>query len=229
MFTSITQRALLWIRFFLRISYRRDLPLVLQAFRYRRNLRIPDSVWIKIKDIGGFLSAKEAGLLYWSACEWPVAGPVIELGSYEGRSTGVFALAGRKVHAIDAWSLEVSDLSAYGQGEIPASAVYQRFAANLRHMQIENQVSIHQGFTHALGQNWNVMGAILFVDAGHLYEDVKGDLDIWSRHLHPHGLLLMHDVLGDTFLGVTHAASDLLKTGWRVVASAGSIVAFARA
>ncbi len=38
----------------------------------------------------------------------------------------------------------------------------------------------------------------------------------------------MHDVLGDTFLGVTQAASELLSSGWQVVASAGSIVAFQR-
>jgi hypothetical protein len=38
----------------------------------------------------------------------------------------------------------------------------------------------------------------------------------------------MHDVLGDVYLDVTRAASELLREGWRVQASAGSIVAFTR-
>jgi hypothetical protein len=171
---------------------------------------------------------KEAGLLYWAACKCPVSGSVIELGSYEGRSTGIFALAGRHVHAVDAWSLDVSDLSAYGQGAIQASHVFNRFQYNLRQMQIEHLVSINRGLTHQIGQTWNEEGAILFVDAGHTYEDVKGDLSVWTPHLHPEGFLIMHDVLGDTYLGVTRAASELLKSGWRVIASSGSAVAFAR-
>jgi hypothetical protein len=57
---------------------------------------------------------------------------------------------------------------------------------------------------------------------------VKGDLEIWTPHLLPQGLLIMHDVLGDVYLDVTRVASELLRQGWRVVASAGSIVAFTR-
>jgi hypothetical protein len=42
------------------------------------------------------------------------------------------------------------------------------------------------------------------------------------------GLLLMHDFLGDVYLGVARAASELLQQNWRVVAGADSIVAFSR-
>lgn len=155
-------------------------------------------------------------------------GPVIELGSFEGRSTGVFALAGRHVHAVDAWSLDVSDLSAYGQGKISPDDAFNRFRDNLRKMHIEHCVSIHRGLTHHIGQEWREQGAILFVDAGHTYEDVKGDLRIWTPHLHPRGFLIMHDVLGEGFDGVTRAARELLRNGWRVIASSGGAVAFVR-
>jgi hypothetical protein len=66
------------------------------------------------------------------------------------------------------------------------------------------------------------------VDAGHTYADVKGDLEIWTTHLLPKGLLLIHDFLGDVYLGVARAASELLQQNWRVVAGVGSIVAFSR-
>jgi len=228
---SFLRRIQLWLGFFSKIEYPRDLPLVINAFRYRRLLPVPDMIWQKVDSVGGFLSRKEAGLLFWAACNCPVSGSVIELGSYEGRSTCVFALAGRFVHAVDAWdawSLNVSDQSANGNGRISPDLVLLRFRENLRLMNVEHMVSVHRSTTHAIGRDWNKEGAILFVDAGHAYEDVEEDLRIWTKHLHPDGYLLMHDVLGDTYMGVTRAASELIHRGWHVLASSGSVVAFTR-
>jgi hypothetical protein len=132
------------------------------------------------------------------------------------------------VHAVDAWSLGVADLSAYASGKTSADAAHARFRENLRHAGVETQVTIHRGLTHDVGKHWNIPGAILFVDAGHTYTDVIGDLDIWLPHLLSDGLLMMHDVLGDVYFDVTRAASELLSRGWCVVASAGSIVACTR-
>ena len=221
-------RIRLWAHFFSRISYSRDLRLVTSAFRRRRRFRVPEETWLVTQSIGGYLSVKEAGLLYWAAAEWPVAGPVLELGSYEGRSTVVFAWSGRQVYAVDAWSLDVNDTSAYGQAATPADDVLERFRANLVRAQVEDKVVTCRGLTQDVGGDWGVPGAILFVDAGHTYTDVKRDLETWTPHLLPEGLLLMHDVLGAVYLDVTRAASELLGDGWRVVASAGSVVAFAR-
>jgi MMP 1-O-methyltransferase len=228
MSSALFNRIKIWATFFSKISYPRDIPLVVHAFQHHHTFDLPDEIWQKIENIGGYLLRKEAGLLYWAARHCPVSGAVLELGSYEGRSTGVFALAGRSVHAIDAWSSDVADLSAYDQGDIPADDVFQRFQNNLRQLQIEQLVSVNRGLTQPLGQKWNKEGAILFVDAGHTYEDVKGDLTIWTPHLHPQGFLIMHDVLGYNFLGVTQAAGELLKNGWQVIASSGSAVAFKR-
>ena len=224
----IVTRAKLWARFFARISYRRDLPMVVAAFRRRRNRLLATDTWKIVDACGGFLSRKEAGLLDWAAREWRIAGPVIELGSFEGRSTIVFARAGRQVHAVDAWSLDVADLSAFGGGKASADDSLARFRDNLCRAEVQSQVIVHRGLTHEIGRRWNTPGAILFIDAGHTYADVKGDLEIWTPHLLPDGLLLLHDVLGDIFFDVTRAASELLREGWRVEASAGSIVAFTR-
>ncbi len=215
----LATRIRLWAGFFSKISYRRDIPLVIQSFSKRRKFQIPDEIRSVMSPIKGFLSRKEAGLLYWAASEWPLTGPVLELGSYAGRSTILFALAGRRVCAVDAWDEEIL---------AGANAVFDSYQENIRRVGIETKVSTHRGLSHKVGQSWTVPGAILFVDAGHDYELVRGDLDIWAPHLLPGGILIMHDVIGDVFLGVTRAASEFLQQGWHVVASAGSIVAFAR-
>jgi predicted O-methyltransferase YrrM len=153
---------------------------------------------------------------------------VIELGSYEGRSTIVFARAGRFVHAIDAWSNEVEDLSAYEKIGANADDVFARFTRNLHDAGISTNVHVQRGLTHEIGRTWNTHAAILFVDAGHTYTNAKGDLDIWTPFLLPGGLLLMHDVIYTGFPGVKRAASELLRNGWRVTASADSLIAFTR-
>ena len=181
-----------------------------------------------MEPIRGFIEAKECGLLYWAATEWPVSGPVLELGAFEGRSTMIFVLGGRQIHAVDAWTLAVDDLSAYGGRNDSPEDAFERFKNNIRSAKADSQVSIHRGLTHTIGSRWHVSGAILFIDAGHTYQDVKGDLEIWTPHLLPGGLLLLHDVLGNSFPGVTRSASELLQEGWRVEASAGNIVAFTR-
>jgi len=221
-------RLQLWLRFFARISYPRDLALVQAAFRRRRVYPIPREAWQIVDSFGGFLSAKEAGLLHHIAANWRVEGPVLELGSYEGRSTIVFARAGRLVYAIDAWSLKVVDLSAYGGGAINSEDVFARFTRNIRQANAQARVMARRGLTQVIGCAWDIPGAILFIDAGHTYADVRGDLDLWTPHLKSGGVLLMHDVLGDIYLDVTRAASELLREDWRVEASAGSIVAFTR-
>ena len=226
--SSTIARAKLWVGFFAKIAYPRDLPLVIQAFLKRRRFHIPGDTWAIVNPVGGFLSIKEAGLLHWAASNWHIAGPVLELGSYEGRSTIVFARAGRTVHAVDAWSLEVDDLSAFGGGATSSESVFHTFQENIRHAGVEPRVHVHRGLTRAVGLQWNTPGAILFVDAGHTYADATSDLETWTPHLTAQGLLIMHDVLGDVYLGVTRAASELVKRDWQVVASAGSAVAFTR-
>lgn len=208
--------------------YPRDLWLVIGAFSHRRYSSCPPELWQLIEPIGGFMRPREAGLLYWAATQWPSDGPVLELGSYEGRSTILFARAGRYVHAIDAWDLTVNDLSAYEGGRVSAENVFDRFQENMRRAQVESRVRIHRGLTRQIAQDWSTPGALLYVDAGHTYEDVKNDLKLWTPFLIEDGLLILHDVIAQDFPGIKRATSELLQKNWRIVASADSVVVFCR-
>jgi len=181
-----------------------------------------------VAQVDGFLGLSEAGLLYQAARHWPTLGPVIELGSYEGRSTIILARAGREVHAVDAWSQAGFEHNALGANTFPTDETYARFQDNLRRAGVTDHVRVHRGLTTEVARDWSTPSAILFVDAGHGYADVQADLAAWTRHLHPAGLLLMHDTLSDRYKGVIRAASELLGAGWAVVASAGTVLALAR-
>ncbi len=227
--SAIAGRLAWWARFFTQVAaYPRDLPLLGAAFSRRKHWRPPPEVWEAVAQVDGFLGLSEAGLLYQAARHWPTPGPVIELGSYEGRSTIILARAGRDVHAVDAWSKAGFEHNALGANMYPTDETFARFQDNLRRAGVADQVQVHRGLTTEVARGWSTPGAILFVDAGHGYADVQADLAAWTGHLHPEGLLLMHDTLSDRYKGVIRAASELLGAGWALVASAGTVVALAR-
>lgn len=66
----------------------------------------------------GWLTVEEAELLVEYA-----EGPIVEVGSYQGRSACLLALMGFDVHCIDPW---------------PDEAVYLKFVANVRELGLRN-------------------------------------------------------------------------------------------
>jgi hypothetical protein len=141
----------------------------------------------------------------------------------------LFALAGRQVHAVDAWRSDVSDRTVFTASGLAPETAFANFERNLRAAQVENRVSVHRGLTTAIAAGWQAQCALLFVDASHDYQAVTSDLKAWIPHLRPAGLLILHDVVTSQFPGVTRAAGELIGQGWKVVASSGSVVAFTRA
>lgn len=218
-----------WWRFFTRIAvWPRDLPVLVRAMRKRKRWSPPAEVWAKVDAVTGFMGLRECGLLYRAGKHWPVTGPVIELGSYKGRSTTVWALAGRQVHAVDAWTTDNYAPAAIKEYFVPDESALTAFRANIARAGVAERITVHRGLTTEMAQGWQTPAAILFIDAGHHYPAVRGDLDAWLPHLAPDGLLLLHDTFSDQFAGVIQAAGELLKDGWVIVASAGTIVGLAR-
>jgi predicted O-methyltransferase YrrM len=211
-----------------RYHYPRDARLIVSGLRQRRNLRCPEEVWRIVDSVDGFLKPTEAGLMYWAATHWPLAGPAIELGSYCGRSTMVFALAGREVHAIDAWSDVTQDGVTHSAAHGSMSIILDRLQANIRRAGVEALITIHRGLTQEIGQHWKTKAPILFIDASHRYQDVKDDLALWTKFLSGGGMLLIKDIFGHYFPGVTAAAVELLQNNWRVIGTAASLADFVR-
>ena len=217
------------VNLFRSISSIDELLLILLALRYRGKFNCPEGIFGCIAPLGGDLGFHEAGLLYWIARNWPVEGPVIELGSFAGKSTIVLASTGRKVHAVDAWSLEVDDPSAYHKKSIKSGEIiFRDFFQNLAKSNVATSVTVHRGLTNDVVLTWKEQAALLFIDAGHTYTNLRDDLANWTPFLHQNGILLIHDVVGSSHPGVKRAASELLRQGWSIRNRAGSIVAFTR-
>jgi predicted O-methyltransferase YrrM len=71
------------------------------------------AVWEEVSEIPGWLSKREADLLYAAAKRTPADGHIVEVGSFRGRSTTLLAHTGREVTAIDPLCLGTVDADGY--------------------------------------------------------------------------------------------------------------------
>jgi predicted O-methyltransferase YrrM len=119
---------------------------------------------------------------------------VIEIGSYQGRSTAVIAaaLGDRQVDSL-IFSLDPNEISAQ-QADVAmanVAAVDQR----------RRLVQIHRGAEQAGHLLADGIAHLAFIDGRHEYEYVLNDFQLCDRLLRPQGILVFHDVYSPAHLG----------------------------
>jgi predicted O-methyltransferase YrrM len=152
--------------------------------------------------IDGWLSRKEAEVL------WKLArnadGPIVEIGSYMGRSTAALALGAAagmmaQVYAVDAF---VGPDGQYrtSLGNTPTKEIHgsspELLRANLDAVGVNGQVEIVPLTSRDALRHVPDQCALLFVDGAHDYESVCTDLDLYMPRVKLGGYLVMHDVHG---------------------------------
>lgn len=143
----------------------------------------------------GWMSVVELLLLDWAARRAGRDGlHVIEIGSYQGRSTAAIAaaLADRGLNSLVV-SFDPNELWP-AQAEIAlanVSAVGQR----------RRLVQVHRGAAEAGGLLADGVACMAFIDGLHEQPYVRQDFQVCDRLLAPGGLLVMHDVYPLAHLG----------------------------
>jgi len=123
----------------------------------------------------GFLAHHLAGRL--------TRGCIIEIGSWQGRSTVAWALGlrdatrGLQVYAIDRQH-------------------HENFDKNIARLRLEKQVVKVQGLSVSVAETWKQAAELIFIDGGHDYEMVKADFKAWLPYLMPGGYMVLHDAGG---------------------------------
>lgn len=172
-------------------------------------------------EIDGWLSSKEAGALYDLAHD--SLGPVVEIGSYMGRSTTALALGAmagsqHQVIAIDPFvgvppDSRKTDLGiSSGWG----ACTPELLRANLDKAGINGQVKIVPKASHEATEEVPSCG-VLFVDGAHDYDSVCRDLDLYLPKVLPGGSVMIHDVV-PIDPGVVRAVDERLMASpdWEV-------------
>jgi predicted O-methyltransferase YrrM len=172
---------------------------------------IPD-LPIDLDLIKGFLATDEATALYEHALQACELGPVLEIGSYCGKSTICLGLAckrkGSTVFALDhhRGSEEhqrgemFHDPDLYdGSAEVFDS--FREFRQNLNSAGLEEAVVPVVAGSEAVARHWNTPLGMVFIDGGHSLEAALADYRCWASHVVRGGILAIHDLFDDAHAG----------------------------
>ncbi len=172
---------------------------------------IPD-LPANIDQIKGFLADDEALALYDAAREVGKLGPVLEIGSYCGKSTIYLGLAcrqsGNTVFALDhhRGSEEhqlgefFHDPDLYDAG-IDALDTFREFRHNIEQAGLTDSVVPIVSDSSTASRHWRTPLGMLFIDGGHSLEAALNDYRCWVSTLARGGTLAIHDVFPDASEG----------------------------
>ena len=156
----------------------------------------------------GFMPAAEGLALYEAAASLTVQGPLLEVGSYCGKSAVYLGAAaqsaGRVLLCVDhhrgseenqpGWEHHDPEVVDPAVGLMDTLPFFRRtiFEAGL-----EDTVVAVVGDSPTVAALWNTGLAMLFIDGGHGAEPARRDYEGWVPHVAPGGLLAIHDVFED--------------------------------
>ena len=184
-----------------------------------------------VRGVPGWLSDDQAGRLWERARALHPPQAAVEIGSYQGRSTIVLALAAPddvEVIAIDPHAgndrgpQEIHGTGAEGEAD------HASFHANLRRAAVEERVRHVRRPSQEAADDVDAGIGLLFVDGAHRYRPARADLRRWGRRVEPGGTMLVHDAFSS--IGVTAAlARELFLSGdWRYVGRSRSLAEYRR-
>jgi predicted O-methyltransferase YrrM len=179
----------------------------------------------------GWLTDDQARRLHARAAAVEPGGTIVEIGSFQGRSTIVLALAaapGVSVVAIDPHAggdrgpQEFAADAALGAGDHAA------FHANLAAAGVEDRVRhVRKPSREALG---DVDGdvALLYVDGAHRFGPARDDLARWGARVAPGGAMLVHDAFSSVGVTLALLAECAGSARWRYAGRTGSLAEYER-
>jgi len=154
------------------------------------HLSLPSGLALeKLQGIDGWLSAKEAKLLYRLAKRCTGKGVILEIGSWKGRSTICLALgstagSGTHVFAVDPFT---------GSSEHGEVFTLPEFQENIRRAGVTEQVTAIPKFSKDAAKDWKTPIELLWIDGAHEEEFVREDFAVWSPFLVEGGTIAFHD------------------------------------
>jgi hypothetical protein len=184
-----------------------------------------------VRDVPGWLTDAQARRLWNAAQRVTAPGPIVEIGSFRGRSTIVLARAagaGVTVTAIDPHlggdrgPQEFDDTPELGDAD------FQAFNANLTAAGVADRVEhVRLRSAQAYGA---VPGdvALLYVDGAHRIRPASQDLRHWGERVPEGGTLLVHDSFSSIGVTVALLAEIVGRHGWRYQGRDGSLTEYRR-
>jgi predicted O-methyltransferase YrrM len=169
---------------------------------------MPSDLLDRARAAKGFMPEAEGLLLHRYARERLPHGPVLEVGTYCGKSAIYLGAAAREVGGtvVTVDHHRGSEENQAGWEHHDPTLVDERlglmdtlpmFRATVADAGLEPYVVAVVGQSTTVSALWRTPLSLLFIDGGHAEEHAQNDYTGWARWLQGEGLLVIHDVFPD--------------------------------
>ncbi len=172
--------------------------------------------WAAVADVEGWMTEGQGRALFEASAACRPGGRIVEIGSFQGRSTIVLALAApddAEIVAIDPHAGNDRGPGEIDGFEAEASDDHSRFESNLERAGVRGRVTHVREFSDRA--HGRVAGEIdvLYIDGAHRYGPARADIRDWGAKVADGGAMLIHDSFSS--VGVTLAILRELVTSGR--------------
>ncbi|MGK2881698.1 MAG: class I SAM-dependent methyltransferase [Mycobacterium sp.] len=172
-----------------------------------------NDVWHRISTVPGYSTDRAESMMLYAAGKLST-GPVVEVGSFLGRSTCFLAagaeIAGQHVWAVDPWEGGTGDPGS--QNARNQVDVQPMFESNLRRTDLQQVVTGLRGSAAQVAPKWtNGEISVLFIDGLHDYNGVMNDYVSFAPHLAADCRLIFDDYAPAEFPGVREAVDEIAE------------------
>lgn len=168
--------------------------------------------------IPGMINPNNGRILYSLAALQSETGDVVEIGSWQGRSTSFLARAVKesrngRFYAIDHFKGNVGKEHFYVVGKKDLSDLEAGFRANMRRIGLEKDVTLlNSTVSEAEKELANSSIRFLFIDGDHTEAGVRRDLELFYPKLVPNAIVAFDD-FSSGFPGVLKVVDEYFEKG----------------
>jgi MMP 1-O-methyltransferase len=156
----------------------------------------------------GFMPPDEGLALYETAVAYGRVGPILEVGTYCGKSAVYLGAAAREAGTIaltvdhhhgseelqSGWEHHDPTLVDPATGRMDTLPTFRKTIAAAG---LEEHVVAVVGVSATVAALWGTPLGMVFIDGGHAEDLAQADYDGWAPHVLPGGALVFHDIFPD--------------------------------
>ncbi len=169
---------------------------------------IPAELLAAAESAKGFMPTDEGTALFEAALTYAPLGPIVEIGTYCGKSTIFLGAAARvtgaKVLTVDhhrgseehqeGWEYHDASLVDGPTGKFDTLPHFRR---TITEAGLDEEIIAIVGRSAEVAAVWGTPLGMVFIDGGHSEEAAQNDYEGWSPHVAVGGALVIHDVFPD--------------------------------
>ena len=170
----------------------------------------------QFRNLEGWLSDNEALGLYAVANRLGRNSKVVEIGSWQGKSTYCIAkgLKKGKVYAIDPFNADAGqDVASENEYKLKKGNddLLQNFKRNMQGLNVMEKIEIKKGYSYEFNNDFTDIN-FLFIDGDHSIKGCTSDFELYSPKIVTGGFIAFHDYYEErNELGPTHVIKNILS------------------